>query len=124
LFVVIFFWIKGMQEESIIKFSSDIKQSCLNVNFEATFSSGTAQIQNTGNIPIWKAEIYKKSGGSLTNTGKLITGPIMPGTSASQTDIFCSSGELKIIPYLLGTSQKSGIEKEYKCDDKSRTISC
>ena len=125
LFIAIFFWIKGMQQEAIIKFGSDIKQSCLNVNFEATYSSNTAQVQNTGNVPIWKAEIYKKAGGSLTSIGT-IPGPIMPGTSAN-SGVSCNSAagdQLKITPILLGTSQKTGTEKEYKCEEKSKTINC
>ena len=124
LFIAIFAWIRGMQQEAILKFNSDIKQSCLNVNFDATYQSGTVQIQNTGNIPIWKAEVFLKAGGSLTNKG-FIPGPVMPGTSASLTGKTCGSGsQFKITPILLGTSQKSGGEKEYKCEDKSKTINC
>jgi flagellin-like protein len=123
LFVAIFFWIKGMQQESIIKFGSDVKQSCLNLNFDVTYQPGTVQVQNNGNIPIWKAEIYKKAGGSLTNAG-IIQGPIMSGTSANLA-ISCSTGsQIKVTPVLLGTSQKSGTEKEYKCEEKSKIISC
>jgi flagellin-like protein len=122
LFIAIFFWIRGMQQEAILKFNSDIKQSCLNVNFDATYQGGTIQIQNTGSIPIWKADVYLRQGGSLTNKG-FIAGPIMPGTSASQTGIACG-GSLEITPILLGNSQKTGAEAEYKCQEKTKTISC
>ena len=120
LFIAIFFWIKSMQQESILKFQSDIKQSCLNVNFDATYSSGTVQVQNNANIPIWKAEVWKKSGGSLTPAGT-IPGPILSAESASVGGI-SGCTELKIVPILLGTSK--GVEKEYKCEDKAKTISC
>jgi hypothetical protein len=109
-----------MQQESILKFNADIRQSCLNVNFDATYSSGTVQVQNNANIPLWKAEVWKKSGGSKINAGT-INGPIMAGTSANSDNVGACT-QLEIIPILLGTSK--GIEKEYKCTDKTKTISC
>lgn len=123
LFIVIFFWIKNMQQESVMKFGSDIKQSCLKINFEAIYQSENSilQLQNTGSVSIWKAEIFKKQAGSLVKISG-IQGPISQGESSNIQIDGCE--QVKIVPILLGISKKSGAEKEYKCEEKAKIISC
>lgn len=123
LFIAIFFWIKSIQHESIVKFDNDIEQSCAYIQFSAVYSSNMLNVQNPGTVPIWKVEVYKKAGGSLIDIGS-VTGPILSGTSASSS-ISCESGDqLKVYPILLGISKDTGSEKEYKCDKQAKTVNC
>ena len=122
LFVIIYFWINSMQQETILKFNSDIKQSCLNVDFSVICSAGSVQVQNNGDVPIWRADIYLISDGSSRKFQNGIQGPIGSGESASIDGI--TSTKVKVVPALLGISKKTGTEKEYLCVDKAKTVSC
>ncbi len=122
LFVIIYFWINSMQQETILKFNSDIKQSCLNIDFNVICSSGSVQLQNNANVPLWRADIFIISEGSSRKFPNGLQGPIGSGESASMDGI--TGTKVKVVPVLLGISKKTGTEKEYVCSDKARTVNC
>jgi hypothetical protein len=121
LFGVIFMWVKNMQKESILKFGSAIELSCPNVNFNIIkSSSNSVQVQNRGSVAIYGAKLIV-GGNSLPD----IQGPISPGSASQVQGISCTSGQqIKVIPILLGTSQKTNAEKPYICKDQAKTITC
>ncbi len=123
LLVVIFFWIKNLTSEVVIKFDSNIKQSCNQVYFN-TYKQGTQlNVENKGSVPIWKFEVYKKEGS--WSKISYVNGPILSKETASLQDNEISGCQnLKIVPVLIGISQKTGTEKIYACTNKAKIINC
>lgn len=125
LFIAIFFWIKSMQKDVILKFDSGIEQSCIKISFDATVQGGTLQIENRGDVALGAVKVYLKSGGSLTlKEDWSINDPIMK-SEAAQTSVSCNApDQLKLVPVLIGISKKTGSEAQYVCEDKARFVNC
>jgi flagellin-like protein len=115
LFLIIFFWIRGFQKEVITKYGTPIETQCTTVKYDVTYSGGTVQVSNAGSTTIYKAQI-------VSGSQSKYTGQISPASSATQS-ITCSGGKIKVIPYLLGTTQ-AGQNREYACSNQAKTISC
>jgi flagellin-like protein len=122
LFVAIFFWVKSMQKDVILKFGSGIEQSCLRISFDASVQGGVLQVENRGDITIGAINVYNKSGGNLISIDG-ITNPIMPG-EASQLSGIGGCQQLKVVPVLIGISEKTGSEAFFVCEEKIRMINC
>ncbi|MCX6741934.1 MAG: hypothetical protein NTX24_02030 [Candidatus Pacearchaeota archaeon] len=122
LFVAIFFWVKSMQKEVILKFGSGIEQSCLRVSFDANVQGQVLQVENRGDITIGAIDVYNKSGGSLISIDGITT-PIMPGEAAQLSGI-SGCQQLKIVPVLMGISKKTGSEAQFVCEAKARMVNC
>jgi len=123
---IIFLWFRGMVEEGVTKFGKNIKLVCDDVEFETSYSSGTLNIVNTGNIPIFSINLKMSQGGNYqtkeitefnAGSGWSITGLNQGGTfSAANIGSEFVSGTDKIIvlPVLIGTSSKG--KKTYICE--------
>ena len=132
LFGAVYVWISSMQKDAIIKFDTGIEQACLDINFNVIKETGTnnIQIQNRGEVALYRVQLYVKKGGSLDSLGTipLESSASVIGQGESATGNF--SGELsgcqqiKAVPVLLGISKKTGTEKEYICTDRAKTINC
>ncbi len=124
LFLLIFLWIRSFQAERISKFNSPIENACPNVELQFSILTGDKlQVENVGNVPVYKIDIFNVNGGSST---RLITAPInlLAGKTSSDTITLNSCDDsLKIIPILLGTTS-SGAQKEYTCKDKVFAVNC
>lgn len=120
LFVLIFLWVRSFQGERISKFGAPIENACPNVQLELTMINPQLQIENIGNVPVYKIQIFELSGGS-TNKLQDETINLLAG-STTTVGVTCSD-QLKIVPVLLGTTEK-GAQKEYICKDKQIIVLC
>lgn len=125
--LIIFFWLRGLTEETITKFGKkNIKLVCEDVSFEASYSSGSGAllISNTGVVPIYSMKMQLFGAGSHTASNlKDYNGwPALGLSQGGATEIDISSqisGKDKIIlvPVLVGKS-KQGAEKTHTCDER------
>jgi flagellin-like protein len=129
LFGVIYIWINRMQQDTILKFDSDIRQSCLDVNFDVSVQgeqSGTVQVQNLGTFTLYKAIIYKRTASEILKIGEIGGSSGIGASEAANLEPVnledCQ--QIKVVPVLLGISKKTGQQQEYVCQDKAKTISC
>ena len=122
--VILFFWFRGMVIDTITKFDKNIELSCENVNFEAGYSAGTLSIVNNGDVPIFNANIKTGSGGNYQTREitEFSGGASWPSTGLPQGGTFSgdigseigSTGEITIIPILLGKSSKG--KRTFVCE--------
>ena len=118
--LIIFLWFRGMTEEAITKFEgTNVKLVCEDVQFDAEYVSGTLNIINTGNVPIFKMQIKVLSEGSHET---LELAGNWPGLGLNQGGTFSDSFDaseaetLILIPVLMGESKKG--EKSFVCDER------
>jgi len=121
---VVFLWFRGMVEEGVTKFGKNIKLVCEDVNFEASYSSGTINIVNTGNTPIYRVNIRIISdGGYQTKDIKEMNGgDEWPDQGLNQGGSFSgnigselgSSERIMVFPVLIGTSSQG--KKTFTCE--------
>lgn len=108
---IIFLWAKGFIKEQISKTigeeSRPIDEACAAVMLEASVSDGGVSILNTGNIPVKKIGVRISGKISPTEVN------LAPGSSAN-LPLGSNSGEVVLIPILLGKGDKEAI-KEYYC---------
>lgn len=123
LFLLIFLWIKSFQAEQVSKFGAPIENACPNIQLQFTVLTGNQlQIENTGDVPVYKVDIFKVSGGSSTriNTETI---DLLAGKTADPITLESCENSLKIIPILLGKTS-SGANKEYTCKNRVFSVSC
>lgn len=126
LFLIIFLWIRSFQGERIEKFGAPIENACPNVHLKLTYNaqSGKLQIENDGNVPVHKIQIFE-----ITTTGttkvKDVTIDLRSGETYPELILIsCQAPDrLKIIPILLGMTE-GGAQKEYICENKPIIVSC
>jgi len=117
LFMIIFFWLKGFQKETIMKRGTSIENVCSGIGFNARICyTNKLCIRNTGNVPI---QAFKKvlNNGDVEETQS--SSPLMPGENLT---ISSCSNITKIIPVLRG--QTSSGEKNYVCEAQQKPVSC
>ncbi|UCD20570.1 MAG: hypothetical protein JSW08_02205 [archaeon] len=115
LFVIIFFWMRGFQEEAIIKQGTAVENICPRIRFDVQTTGSGMQITNTGNIAIQEFKIIDGDGEATTLRQ---ADPLMPGDTWSTS---CSR-RTKVIPVLRG--QTSEGYQDYACEDEAITRSC
>jgi flagellin-like protein len=113
LFVIIFFWIKSFQSESIMKQGTSIENVCSRVKFNVQSSGTSLSILNNGDVPIQAFKIIYEDG-SAHDLDELL----MPGESRTAT----CSGTTKLIPILRGT--KGPMEENFACEAQAKNIAC
>ncbi len=123
LFFLVYLWIRGFQQEALLKFNAPIETACSQVDFSVYISGNNIQIANTGSVPIHRIEIYE-----VNSSGTKKIGSIDEDLLASSdiiTSVTKSGGceKLKFLPFLLG-STKSGKEKEQACDKYAKFYGC
>jgi flagellin-like protein len=121
---IIFFWFRGMVQEGVVKFGKNIELVCDDVSFEASYSSGTLNIINNGNVPIFLINIRSTSGGSYQTKSieDFEVGSNWPANGLSQGGSFSGSigneigdvEEITVFPILIGTA--SGKQKTFVCE--------
>jgi FlaG/FlaF family flagellin (archaellin) len=122
---IIFFWFRGMVQEGVVKFGENIELVCNDVSFEVSYSSGTLNIVNNGNVPIFLVNVRITTGGSYETKSieEFEIGSNWPTNGLSQGGTFSGrienevgdAEELTIFPILIGTST-SGDQKTYICE--------
>lgn len=124
---IIFTWVRGLTQESVIKFDQNIQLVCGNVEFEAAYSKpdgeeGRIEISNTGNVPIYdfQVKLSDSSGGFLTKKMREYDGWSVSGLNSGGAATVNSGNldypEIKLIPILAGTAQ-SGSQASFTCDE-------
>lgn len=128
--LIVFFAIKGMQEEALVKFvggSSEgvnIKLVCQDVVFNAQYSGRILYLENTGNPTIFRIKM-RIIGSGKEDTHSLGEGSgenweYMNGLSKGQrTSVEVNVGEankILLIPVLIGSNEK-GERRSYTCED-------
>ena len=121
---IIFFWFRGMVQEGVVKFGKNIELVCDDVSFEASYSSGTLNIINNGNVPIFLINVRYTSGGTYqTKSVKdFESGSNWPTNGLNQGGTFSGSigseigsvDTLTLFPVLIGTA--NGQQKTFVCE--------
>jgi flagellin-like protein len=125
---VLFLWFRGMVEEGVTKFSppKNIKLVCGDVEFEASYSSGTLNIVNTGNVPIFRITLRMFQGGNYQTRDitEFSAGKNWPSSGLGQGGTFSgdigseigSSEKITVLPVLIGASSKG--KKTFECGEQ------
>jgi len=121
---VVFLWFRGMVEEGVTKFGKNIKLVCDDVEFDASYSSGTLNIVNNGNVPIFRVNVKTSQDGAYqTKDIKDFTaGSTWPDTGLAQGGTFSgsigseigSANGISVLPVLIGASSKG--KKTFVCE--------
>ena len=120
---VIFLWFRGMVEEGVTKFGKNIQLVCDDISFDATYSSGTLNIVNNGNVPLYNLNLQFSAAGSYTTKSitDLSAGSSWPTNGLNQGGTFSgniqsdvgSADTITVLPVLIGTSNSG--KKTYVC---------
>ena len=118
--LIIFTWFRGMVGESVTKFGKNIKLVCDDVAFDASYSSGTLSIVNTGNVPIFKMNMkLSEAGGHSTEEIEIDSegvGLNQGGTFSESISIGSGVQKITLIPILVGASDRG--KKTYVCEGR------
>jgi flagellin-like protein len=123
--VIIFLWLKNMQQETITKFGdTNIVIVCEEIEFKASYSEKTLFISNVGGkVPIYDLNIKMLSdGGHKTNNLREMSenwpkqGLNQGATFLGKINLDESVTKINLIPILLGSSTKG--EKKFICDER------
>ena len=121
LALIIFLWARAFIPEQLEKGGSPVQDACNDVAFTADYASPSVTIRNDGNVPLYGVEMAIKSGFSQ----QIISGDFIAPSSirAGETRTFDlgenapSSGQLVIIPLILGRAT-NGELKAFVCGDE------
>jgi flagellin-like protein len=121
---IIFLWFSGMVEEGVTKFGKNIQLVCDDVSFEATYSSGTLNIVNNGNVPLYNINLKISNAGTFTTKSikDLSAGSSWPENGLNQGGTFSgniqsdvgSATTITVSPVLIGASSKG--KKTFVCE--------
>lgn len=128
LAVVIYLWARAFLPEKIVKMEGPIEDMCPSVAFVAEYDSGRSvlRVQNNGNVPINGFEVAKKSAfGTEYISGEFTVTPSLKGGEMHEftlgTDQLAqigTSGDMLVVPSLLGRSEKDEQLKAFVCDEE------
>ena len=113
LALIVFLWARGFVKESVQKQGKSADQVCDEIDLEVSYDGEEVVIVNNGNIPIYRFEIKKESGGSIELE------EVEEGLLIGETKILGESGEfsgydkIMVFPVILGESKLS--KKAYTC---------
>lgn len=113
LAVLVFLWARGFVGESITKKGRPVDQVCDDISLDIQYSSsdGRLQITNTGNIPVFRLEVQKKTGG--TETRDSIDQRIYVGSSIEASINSGVYDWIKIYPAVYAEGEKGKVA--YTC---------
>jgi len=114
--LIIFLWFRGMTQEAVTKFDgTNIELVCGDVLFDASYSSGTLFIVNSGNVPIYgmKLKILEDKSHSTIDIEEF-DGLSSGGSFSGSVDVGVSE-KIILIPVLLGSSEEG--ERTFVCDE-------
>lgn len=127
--LIIFLWFRSLTKDVSTKFGENVEVVCQDIEFNAVYSTSTnlLSIQNVGNIPIYgiKLKIYKTGEFTTRDIQDLSTSwpssGLKPGSAFSSVisgSAVSGATRIILIPVLLGTSQRSGTNSVYVCEDR------
>ena len=117
---IIFLWARAFIPETILKGDyGRIEEACKQVNFEASAQGSIITIQNIGNVPIQGIKVGIKSAFGSEFIDELPQQTVAASTGAKTWDVGRTiSGEIIIIPILLGKTEKGDL-RAFECGDES-----
>lgn len=125
LALIIFFWIRSLIGESVVKFDGQNTETlCSQIEFDATYFSSSKEISlfNSGEIPIYDFEVFiKKTGGHSTVTLQESSDWPTIGLRSGETfsgiinEDLSNANEIILIPVLRGKGLNSGQMKAITC---------
>ena len=129
LFGVVFFWLRGLVSEQVMKFDKPIEQQCDNIVLSAKAEGNKVYISNQGNIPIVGINVkIKTDGKTITRSVKKpVSGVIGPG-KADVIDVsdegfdFAGAQERTITPLIQGKTVTSNKMQRYLCKTKAMVL--
>ena len=119
--LIIFLWFRNISGEVITKGGSEnIKLSCEKIKLEASYSSDTLFIKNTGTIPISNMKV-KVTGPSGSNE-EMLSGfkGLSAGSAGSYPYSTTGSPKITLIPVLLGTANEG--QRNYVCKGYDKEV--
>lgn len=125
--VIIFAWFQGFTKESVTKFDQNVQFTCNDVQFEAKYSDSEdiLDISNIGTIPIYGMKIKTVDSSGNAETTELSESDGWPknglNTNGAASISGSFSGQVTLIPVLVGTSQK-GEKTQVACDETSNGV--
>lgn len=124
--MIIFMWFRGLTQEAVTKFDKNIQLVCDEVDFSASYDSGSKvlSVSNRGTIPIFDLKMkISDSGGNVKKidmSDKIATWPEAGlnegGAFSGDISSEFTGGDLELIPILKGTSQNGG-QASYTCQE-------
>lgn len=120
---IIFLWFRGMVEEGVTKFGKNVQLVCGDVNFDARYSSGTLNVVNNGNVPIYNVNLkITNSDGSFTTKSAKDMGTdfnwppkgLNQGQTFSGTVDTTGANKITVFPILIGTTSSG--KKTFICE--------
>lgn len=120
--LIVFLWFRGLTQEAVTKFGgTNIELICEDILFDASYSSGTLYISNTGNVPIYSMKLKIQQGGNYETKDLSELSSSWPVAGINQGGVFSgkvslSSGadEITITPVLIGSSDEG--KRTYTCN--------
>lgn len=124
--LIIFFWFRGMTEETITKFDGEnVKIVCNDVYFEASYSGNTLYVSNSGDVPIFDMEMKVYGDGSHTTEDLRDYSGTWPEAGLNQGGTFSDTlavtgNQVVLVPVLMGESDEG--KKTYACNEKDHGV--
>src|SRR3989344_4527285 len=119
---IIFLWFRNMRQEVITKFGeTNVELICQKTDIDVSYSDGELSVSNTGGVPIYSFDIISFEGGnfdtqSIRDVGQdFPSNGLNPGAATSVSVSFGSAEKIKLIPVLLGNSEKG--EMPFACGE-------
>jgi flagellin-like protein len=122
---IIFLWFRGMVQDSVTKFNppKNINLVCEDINWDVSYSSGTLNVQNTGDVSIYRVNLVTDSNGNTVTKDitAFSSGNAWPTTGLAPGGTFSgdigseigSVQHITVFPVLIGTSSKG--KKTFIC---------
>jgi len=125
--VIVFLWFRGMVKMEATKFGKNVKLVCEDVVFTASYSGGSLQISNNGNVPIYDMNVKKEGDGSYDTISLKndILNSNWPTIGLNQGQAFSEdisslidtgTNKITLIPVLLGNTGEG--EETFVCDEQ------
>ena len=121
--LIVFLWFRDFLGDAITKNNQNVEVVCEDVEFKVQYISGTLQIQNDGNIPIYRIKIKKISSSGefeeidITTDDGWPTNGLNNGGIATINHNANGYKEMVVIPILLG--QTSEAKKTFECRESN-----
>lgn len=125
--LILFLWLRGFNEETITKFGGqNVKIVCDDVFFEASYSSGSLFVSNSGNVPIFGFEVKVQGDGSYSIQDLRDSSTSWPEAGLNQGGVFSEAISFQgtgivLTPVLLGESQDT--KKTHVCNEAQHGVS-
>lgn len=121
--LIIFLWFKGITDEAITKFGTNVELVCEDIEFDASYSGGMLYFSNLGNVPIFGIKVKIVGEGSYETKDLRELSEDWSEAGLNQGGVFSGNlvlgegtNKLMLIPVLIGNSESG--EKTFVCGER------